>query len=188
MIPILPALLALVSATVGLAVQSVLSTQSERVYATILNDARCSGRGTPGSHGAVPVIQRELVRPSRAHWWTGALKDTIPRSSLLDALASVDDAALSEGAVRALGAIAITRADVDALAKKPDFWEAFFNAFSAASALVELSTVAFDASFSEALVYCGYATNPIGGEGFIVRLTRSETNWVAASWHRVWIA
>ena len=57
------------------------------------------------------------------------------------------------------------------------------------SALVELSRVAFNEQVTEALAYCGYTVSPIGGEGSLVRLRRTEAGaWVVVAWHRVWMS
>jgi hypothetical protein len=57
------------------------------------------------------------------------------------------------------------------------------------SALVELSPVAFNEQATEALAYCGYTVSPIGGEGSLVRLRRTEAGtWVVVAWHQVWIS
>ena len=63
--------------------QSISTDQIESVYRVVLADARCGGRGLPGSPRTVPVIFRELVNPAGESWWTDRSRKLLP-SPLVD--------------------------------------------------------------------------------------------------------
>jgi len=179
--------------------QSV-SPPSQAVYATILADRRCNGAGL---RGTVPMIRRELVNPAEAFWAQApekplveSVRDIMPdvSSSLLAEFANTQGArVVDDDVAAALRATTIAASVVDELSSKysdpVEFWDALFRMIPSASALVELSTVAFNEEATEALAYCGYTVSPIGGEGSLVRLRRTQAGpWVVVAWRPVWIS
>ena len=148
------------------------------------------------------MIRRELVNPAEA---LGAqapeklverLGDLMPgvSSSLLAEFANAQGAGVvNDDVAAALRATTIAGSVIDELSSKHtdpfEFWDALFRMIPSASALVELSPVAFNEQATEALAYCGYTVSPIGGEGSLVRLRRTEAGtWVVVAWHQVWIS
>jgi hypothetical protein len=143
------------------------------------------------------MIKREIVNAADALWARdeARLQELIPglSSALVGRFTQSHEATtVAVETARAIGATTIGQIDLDELASRitgaNDFWNALFGAYPSASALVELSRVAFNESMTEALVYCGYHVSPIGGEGSIIFLRRAESVWVAARWLQVWIS
>jgi hypothetical protein len=167
------------------------------VYRAILADKECSGRGHAGSRGSVPVIRRELESLAGSPWWSSGgsartfadqARNFLP-PRLVEELSGTDgETTLSLATAKALGARTLSQADVDALAKTGDFFGAFYRRFPSASAYIQLSRVALDLSSGEALVYCSYSTNPLGGAGYIVHLRQTNGVWAPIKWHVMWVS
>ena len=181
-------------------VNQSVSPASQDVYAAMLADRRCSGAGL---RGTIPMIRRELANPTEAVWAQAPEKplaervsDLVPgvNSSLLVEFASMRrEAVMNDDVATALRATTIAGSVVDELSSQYtdpfEFWDALFRINPSTSALVELSPVAFSEQATEALAYCGYTLSPVGGEGSLVWLRRTEAGtWVAVAWHRVWIS
>jgi len=167
----------------------------------ILADRRCSG--VAGIRGSVPMIRREVINPVEAFWaqapaspLADRVREMLPgvSSSLLNEFANARGAiVLNDETARVLGATAIATSEVAELFERYEdpfaAWDALFRTFPTASALVELSPVSFNESETEALVYCGHTVSPIGGQGSVVFLRRTETaTWIAVAWRQVWIS
>jgi hypothetical protein len=87
----------------------------------------------------------------------------------------------------------VSRAEVDAAfdsrASNPsprERWEAFYQHFKGAFALVELSLPGYSANRSVAVVYGVYARGSLSAEGNYFRRARRNGKWLVLEHFRVW--
>ena len=70
-----------------------------------------------------------------------------------------------------------------------DNWDRFYQAYSGAQGIMQLSRVGFDTEGSQALVYVGNMANALGGAGYHVLLVRNKDGaWSIHSLTMAWIS
>ena len=106
--------------------------------------------------------------------------------ALVDRFRALNDARLPDDASSTLGRLtdAATLLELGEF----EFFPAFYARYPLATALVQLSPIAFDDTASSALVYCSATYGNLGGYGYLVRLSHIDGAWVIRARHQMWQA
>jgi hypothetical protein len=76
----------------------------------------------------------------------------------------------------------------DELFSKARGWKDFAQKYPNAAGFTIVSSIAFDASHRQALVYVGNSCGMLCGTGYVVLLEKKKDKWIAAKTAKIWIA
>jgi hypothetical protein len=76
----------------------------------------------------------------------------------------------------------------DELFSKVSEWKDFAQRYPNAAGFTIVSSIAFDASHRQALVYVGNSCGMLCGTGYVVLLEKKKDKWIAAKTAKIWIA
>ena len=76
----------------------------------------------------------------------------------------------------------------DELFSKASGWKDFTAKYPNAAGFSIVSSIAFDASHRQALVYVGNSCGMLCGTGYVVLLEKKKDKWIAAKTAKIWNA
>jgi len=82
----------------------------------------------------------------------------------------------------------MTPAERDELFSKASGWRDFAQKYPNAAGFTIVSSIGFNQSHNEALVYVGNSCGMLCGTGYVVRLEKKKDKWIAAKAAKIWIA
>jgi hypothetical protein len=82
----------------------------------------------------------------------------------------------------------MTPAERDELFSKASGWRDFAQKYPNAAGFTIVSSIGFNQSHNEALVYVGNSCGMLCGTGYVVRLEKKKDKWIAAKTAKIWIA